>query len=144
MEPMPRSDFARSLGIHVAERGDGTARIVAELRPDMLNIGGTVHGGIICTLIDVAVGVACHSVDSGTRRSQATTELGVTFLRAGTAGPLSCTARIRRRGRSLATGEAEVVDGGGRLLAVGRATYLVGGAGPARPEQAADDAIDER
>ena len=142
MEASPRSDFARSLGIQVAERGDGVARIVMPLRPDMLNIGGTVHGGIICTLVDIAVGVACHSLDSGTRRSQATTELGVTFLRAGTAGPLSCTARIRRRGRSLATGEAEVLDGSGRLLAVGRATYLVGGAGPARPQAAADDAID--
>lgn len=142
MEPMPRSDFAHSLGIEVAERGQGSARIVAPLRPDMLNIGGTVHGGVICTLVDIAVGVACHSLDSGTRRSQATTELGITFLRAGTTGPLSCTARIRRRGRSLATGEAEVTDGSGRLLAVGRATYLVGGSGPARPEEAADDAID--
>lgn len=37
----------------------------------------------------------------------------------------------------------EVAERGhGRLLAVGRATYLVGGAGPARPEEAAADAID--
>ena len=142
MDAMPRSDFAHSLGIEVAERGNGTARIVMPLRTDMLNIGGTVHGGILCTLVDIAVGVACHSLDSGDRRSQATTELGVTFLRAGTTGPLSCTARIRRRGRSLATGEAEVLDAGGRLLAVGRATYLVGGAGPARPDESADDATE--
>jgi uncharacterized protein (TIGR00369 family) len=143
-----RSDFAYSLGIEVVERKPGSARIILPLRRDMLNIGGTVHGGIVCTLIDVAVGVACHTLDSGDgRRPQATTELSVTFLRAGTTGPLSCEARIRRRGQSLAVGEAEVVDGSGKLLAVGRATYLVGGHGPAEERAVADDALgvaDER
>lgn len=137
-----RTDFAFTLGVKVVERQPGVARIVLPLRPDMLNIGGTVHGGIVCTLIDIAVGVACHTLDTaGGPRPQATTELNVTFLRAGTAGPLSCKARIRRRGHSLAIGEAEVSDGSGRLLAVGRATYLVGGRGPATERAAADDAL---
>ncbi len=137
-----RSEFAFALGIEVVEASQGTARVVLPVRDDHLNFGGTVHGGVITTLVDVAVGVACHSLDSeGRRRPQATTELGVTFLRAGRVGPLSCTARIRRRGRSLAVGEAEVSDGSGRLLAIGRATYLVGGAGPRRSGEAADDAL---
>lgn len=137
-----RSDFAFALGVEVVEARDGTARVLLPVRSDHLNIGGTVHGGVICTLVDVAVGVACHSLDSdGWRRPQATTELSVTFLQAGRVGPLACTARIRRRGRSLAVGEAEVSDGGGRLLAVGRATYLVGGNGPRDERNAADDAL---
>lgn len=136
-----RSDFAFLLGLEVLEAAGGTARVQLPLRPDHLNIGGTVHGGVICTLVDVAVGVACHSLDDGRRRPQATTELGVTFLRAGRVGPLSCVARIRRRGRSLAVGEAEVTDGSGRLLALGRATYLVGGLGPREGGEAADDAL---
>lgn len=136
-----RSDFAFLLGLEVLEASGGTARVQLPLRPDHLNIGGTVHGGVICTLVDVAVGVACHSLDDGLRRPQATTELGVTFLRAGRVGPVSCLARIRRRGRSLAVGEAEVTDGSGRLLALGRATYLVGGQGPREGGEAADDAL---
>jgi uncharacterized protein (TIGR00369 family) len=140
--PAERTDFAYSLGIEVVERRPGAARVVVPLRRDMLNLGGTVHGAIICALIDVAVGIASHSLDpDGTRLPQATTELSVTFLRAGTQGPLSCEARIRRRGRSLSVGEAEVSDGRGRLLAVGRATYLVGGAGPAAETAAADDSL---
>jgi uncharacterized protein (TIGR00369 family) len=138
-----RSDFAFALGVELLEVGDGSARISLPLRPEHLNIGGTVHGGIICTLVDVAVGVACHSLDpGGVRRPQATTELSVTFLRAGRAGPLACVARIRRRGSSLAVGEAEVTDGSGRLLAIGRATYLVGGQGPRHCGEAADDSLE--
>jgi uncharacterized protein (TIGR00369 family) len=137
-----RSEFAFALGLEVVEASQGTARVILPVRDDHLNIGGTVHGGVIATLVDVAVGVACHSLDTdGRRRPQATTELNVTFLRAGRSGPLACTARIRRRGRSLAVGEAEVSDATGRLLAVGRATYLVGGSGPRRAGEAADDAL---
>jgi uncharacterized protein (TIGR00369 family) len=137
-----RSDFAFALGVEVLEARDGTARVSLPVRPDHLNVGGTVHGGVVCTLVDVAVGVACHSLDpGGQRRPQATTELSVTFLQAGRVGPLDCVARIRRRGRSLAVGEAEVTDGSGRLLAVGRATYLVGGHGPRNEGGAADDAL---
>jgi uncharacterized protein (TIGR00369 family) len=134
-----RSEFAFALGLEVLEAEAGTARVSLPVRPDHLNVGGVVHGGVICTLVDVAVAVACHSLDpQGRRRPQATTELSVSFLSAGREGPLACVARIRRRGRSLAVGEAEVTDGTGRLLAVGRATYLVGG-NP--PSQAADDAL---
>ena len=137
-----RSDFAFALGVEVLEAQAGTARLSLPVTSEHLNVGGVVHGGVICTLIDVAVGVACHSLDAdGRRRPQATTELSVTFLRAGREGPLTCVGRIRRRGRSLAVGEAEVTDAAGHLLALGRATYLVGGHGPRDEQSAADDAL---
>lgn len=137
-----RSEFAFAMGLEVVEARGGASRLTLQVRPDHLNVGGAVHGGVIATMVDVAVGVACHSMDpGGLRRPQATTELSVTFLRAGRNGPLSCVARMRRRGRSLAVGEAEVSDADGRLLAVGRATYLVGGERPRQASQAADDAL---
>ena len=140
--PARRSGFAYAMGMQVVDIGEGRARVALPVEPTHLNIGGTVHGGVICTLVDVAVGIACHSLDEGgRRRPQATTELSVTFLRAATGGTLTCAARIRRRGRSLAVGEAEVTDDAGRLLAIGRATYLVGGQGPASDTEAADDAL---
>jgi uncharacterized protein (TIGR00369 family) len=139
-----RSGFAYAIGIVVDEGRDGAATVSMPVRDDHLNVGGVVHGGVVCTLIDCAVAVACHSLDlEGRRRAQATTELNVTFLRpAGPGGRLHCTARIRRRGRTLAVGEAEVSDDGGNLVAVGRATYLVGGARPPAGERVADDAVE--
>jgi uncharacterized protein (TIGR00369 family) len=133
--------LASALGLRVVSAADGQAMVAVDVAAQHLNLGGTVHGGVIATLVDVAVAIACHSLDpSGPRRAMATTELGVTFLQASSISPVSCTARIRRRGRSLAVGEAEVVDGAGTLMALGRATYLVGG-GRSADAGAADDAI---
>jgi uncharacterized protein (TIGR00369 family) len=138
-----RYGFGQVLGLRIAAAEAGVATIEMDAGPDHLNLGGIVHGGVISTLVDVAVAVACHSMDSqASPRAQATTELNVTFLRAAGPGRLTCQARIRRRGRSLAVGEAEVSDGAGRLVAVGRATYLVGGNGPRPGSGAADDALD--
>ncbi len=138
-----RFGFGHVVGMRIVGVEPGVATIELDAGPDHLNLGGIVHGGVICTMVDSPVGVACHSMDSpGTPRAQATTELNVTFLRAAGPGLLSCQARIRRRGRSLAVGEAEVSDGAGRVVAVGRATYLVGGHGPRPGSGAADDALD--
>lgn len=134
--------FASAMGVRVLSGENGEALIELEVGPEHLNLGGTVHGGVLATLVDVAVAVALHSLDSdGTRRAMATTELNVTFLQPSSTGPLQCRARIRRRGRSLAVGEAEVSDGMGKLLALGRATYLVGGGRPPRGAAEADDAL---
>jgi uncharacterized protein (TIGR00369 family) len=137
-----RSGFAGLVGLRVLSGEGGEAVVSCEVGEDHLNVGGTVHGGVIATLVDVAVGVACHTLDAERPgRAMATTELSVTFLQPSSAGPLTCRARIRRRGRSLAVGEAEVSDAAGRLMALGRATYLVGGAGPAPGRSPADDAL---
>ena len=137
-----RSGFAGLVGLRVLSGERGEAVVSCEVGEDHLNVGGTVHGGVIATLVDVAVGVACHTMDAERPgRAMATTELSITFLQPSSAGPLTCRAKIRRRGRSLAVGEAEVSDAGGRLMALGRATYLVGGAGPAPGRSPADDSL---
>jgi acyl-CoA thioesterase len=133
--------FGQLLGLELVEAAGGTSRIRLQVRPELLNFGGAVHGGVISSMVDVAIGVACHSLDAEGRRPQATTDLNVTFVRPARDGVLECVGRIRRRGRSLAVGEAEVSDGEGRLVALGRATYLVGGSPPRQAGEGADDAL---
>jgi acyl-coenzyme A thioesterase PaaI-like protein len=48
----------------------------------------------------------------------------VSFIGAGT-GDVYAEGRIIRRGRSVAFGEASITDAAGKLLAVGRATYMI-------------------
>ena len=40
-------------------------------------------------------------------------------------GDVHAEGRILRRGRTIAFGEASITDGAGKLLAVGRATYMI-------------------
>jgi uncharacterized protein (TIGR00369 family) len=55
---------------------------------------------------------------------QTTLDLNVSFMGAGT-GDVIADGRILRRGRTIAFGEASITDGAGKLLAVGRATYMI-------------------
>jgi len=55
---------------------------------------------------------------------QVTLDMNVSFIGAGS-GDVYAEGRILRRGRSVAFGEATITDVAGKLLAVGRATYMI-------------------
>jgi len=120
--------FWRELGIEVVEAREGSVRLRVAVRDELRNAAGApVHGGVYSALVDIAVGGALstmHEASAG-GLGQATLDLNVSFL-AGTSGSeVFAEGRILRRGRSVAFGEASITDGEGRLLAVGRATYMI-------------------
>ena len=51
--------------------------------------------------------------------------MNVSFLAAAGDGDLVAEGRLLRRGRTIAFGEARISDGAGKLVAVGRATYML-------------------
>jgi uncharacterized protein (TIGR00369 family) len=74
----------------------------------------------------MAVGAALatmHEASAG-GVGQVTLDMNVSFIGAGT-GDVYAEGRIIRRGRSVAFGEASITDAAGKLLAVGRATYMI-------------------
>ncbi|MBI3628310.1 MAG: PaaI family thioesterase [Candidatus Rokubacteria bacterium] len=56
---------------------------------------------------------------------QTTLDLNVSFLAAPSGSDVFAEGRILKKGRTIAFGEASITDATGRLLAVGRATYLL-------------------
>lgn len=87
---------------------------------------GTMHGGIISTLLDSACGCALHTTLA---RGQGFTSLTleVKFLRAASkdTGPLTCTGKVVSRGRTVATTEAVLQDARGRLYATATSTCMI-------------------
>jgi uncharacterized protein (TIGR00369 family) len=115
--------FAERLGAEVVTADDGSARVRFEARDDHLNPAGTLHGGVLATLVDTAMGQAVRSVtDDGD--VPATSQLTVTYLRPGTTGSLDVTARVRTRGEHLTVCEAEV-EQEGRSIAHALATFAL-------------------
>ena len=103
--------FAGRLGIRVADTDDGGARLAFEVTDEHLNPAGTLHGGVLATLVDTAMGQAVRTVtDEGD--VPATSQLTVTYLRPGKPGPLSVTASVRTRGEHLTVCEADVEQEG--------------------------------
>ena len=83
-----------------------------------LNPHGVVHGGVVFTLVDTAMGQATMgAVEDGMRC--ATIELSVRYLRPITGGRLVATASVLEAGRRVVRLEGPgFVAGGGRPVAV--------------------------
>jgi uncharacterized protein (TIGR00369 family) len=109
------SGFAERLGARAEDSDDGRARIAFEAREEHLNPAGTLHGGVLATLVDTAMGLAVRSA-IGEDDVPATSQLTVTYLRPGKPGPLSVTAQVRTRGEHLTVCDADVEQDGRELV----------------------------
>lgn len=127
------SAFARWTGLRVAAIDDGSSEVCLDLEPHHLNPGGIVHGGIIASLLDAAIGIALRT-KLGMDRTHVTVNLSINYLRPASAGTVIARGTAVRSGERTGYGEAELLDDQGRLLARGNATFLVvdapGGVGP--------------
>ncbi len=97
------------------------ARLGFTATPAHGNGRGAVHGGMLATLLDEAMGQLVEDV-AGV--PGATVELGVSFLAGVPAdGVVTAEAEITRLGRSLVFAEATVFDSAGQLAARGRGVF---------------------
>ena len=121
------NSFWRHLGVEVMEASEGKVRLRVPARDDLRNApGAPMHGGVFSALVDMAVGGALSTMHEASAGGvgQTTLDLNVSFMGAGM-GDVFADGRILRRGRTIAFGEATITDGTGKLLAVGRATYMI-------------------
>ena len=87
---------------------------------------GTVHGGVISTLLDTAAACAVHTT-LAVGEVYTSVDLTVKFLRPVTveSGLLSCEGTVIQRGRRTALGQAQLTDGASRLVAHATSTCLI-------------------
>lgn len=121
--------YLKLLGVELETVEPGTCRLSLPLTEKVLNGGhGVLHGGVVCTLVDCAIGIALGAANAASSDGpigQTTTDLNVSFLAGARKGPVSVEGRILRRGGTLAVGEATVRDADGATVAVGRATFMI-------------------
>ena len=115
--------FASFLGVREQRVEDGRARLELDAEEKHLNPAGTVHGGVLATLVDTAMGSAVRS-STGDEDVPATSQLTVTYLRPGKRGTLTVTAEVRKQGEHLTVCEADV-EQDGRALVHAVATFAV-------------------
>jgi uncharacterized protein (TIGR00369 family) len=122
----PRPPIMETLDIcgFDAERG----RVVVELRAQEFHYNplGTVHGGVLATLLDTAAACAVHStLEVGEKYTSM--DLTTRFLRAVTveSGVLTCEGTVLQRGRRTALAQASLTDGAGRLVAHATSTCMI-------------------
>ncbi len=91
--------FLTLVGASAPDAEDGVARVEVEVDERHLNAAGTVHGGMLATLVDATMGAAVRS--AADEEVPATSQLTLTYLRPARCGRLVVTAEVRKRGESL-------------------------------------------
>ncbi|XTZ17990.1 PaaI family thioesterase [Micromonospora echinospora] len=102
--------------------------VAVELVPQEFHYNplGTVHGGVISTLLDTAAACAVHTtLPAGV--GYTSLDLNARFLRPATvdSGLLRCEGTVLQRGRRTALAEARLTDRRGRLVAHATSTCLL-------------------
>ena len=124
---MAQSPIWRWYNITAEWAVEGACRLKMPVHASMINSDDqTLHGGIIATLVDEAVGAAMstfHYSDKGVR-GFTTTELSVSYLEGVLTPEVYAEGSILRNGRTLVVGQADILDSTGKLCANGRATYM--------------------
>lgn len=115
--------FAHEIGISDPTSGDGAATAELQAEERHLNPAGTVHGGVLATLVDATMGAAVRST-TGDDEVPATIQLTLAYLRPGQAGRLTARARVGKQGEHLLVCEAEV-EQDGRTLIEALATFAL-------------------
>jgi uncharacterized protein (TIGR00369 family) len=118
------SEFYRWAGVEVIDASPGVVEIAFEANPQHLNLQGLVHGGILATLADTAMGLAVRTVLEPGRR-HVTVQLGIEFLSPGRPGRIIARGRSVKIGTQLGFAEADVMNADGRLLARAHSTLSV-------------------
>lgn len=134
---VPPPPIAETLGFTWAEIEPGRAVCEMEVSPRLSNMVGALHGGVLCTLADAAMGAA-HAAMLAEGQSNTTVELKINFLRPVQKGRLRAVATVLKQGRTLAYSECEVRDQDQDLVAKVCATFIILGeaaAGPAPRRQ---------
>ena len=116
--------FVAHLRILTETLGKGTARLSMPVEPHLANSLGTVHGGVIMSLLDVALCTAARTLHPESK-GVITISLSTSFIGAGNGAKLLCDARVLKDGRSLSFVEAEAHNEDGSIVAKAVATVRV-------------------
>jgi acyl-CoA thioesterase len=115
--------FASFLGIELDEIDTGVATLSLEIKPELKQNHGVVHGGAIASLIDSATAFAIISL-LPVGEHATTVDLTISYLRPLTKGRAKAVARVVRSGKRLIVVSADLFDDAGTLAATALSTYI--------------------
>lgn len=125
-----QSAFVNFIGGRLEDWREGYVRLGITVEERHTNPHGVMHGGVITTLMDEAVGGVIASVrgmDEMWKAPHASVDMNVSFLSNARAGDeITVDATVLKLGRSVAFGEAEARRKRGEVvIAKGRFTFAI-------------------
>jgi len=117
--------FDKLYGLELVSITDEEVVARTEVRPEILQPAGLVHGGVFASMAEsmtsIATWLAVHEQGNAAMGQSNQTS----FLRPITTGTIHATGRRRHRGKTTWVWEVDITDDEGRLCALVRMTVAV-------------------
>lgn len=123
---LPPAPIAETLGMVDFDGEEGSISVALVPEHRHYNPLGTVHGGVISTLLDTAAGCSVHSTLAA-GEGYTSLDLTVKFLRPATveSGRLTAVGTVIQRGRRTALAQAQLLDARGKLVAHATSSCMI-------------------
>ncbi len=115
--------YAKFLGLELGEMKSGAATLYLNVRDELKQNQGVVHGGAVASLIDTASAFAVVTRLEPNERVT-TTDLTIHYLRPILSGRLTAIARVIRGGQRLFVLSVDVIGDEQKLVATAVTTYI--------------------
>ena len=114
---------AKLIGFAMTEIEPGRAVFEMDAGPQHASPLGTLHGGVICDLVDGAMGCA-HASQLDEGETFTTLELKINYLKPVWSGHLVAEGKVIKAGRTIGLVEGRVTDESGSLVAFATSTCM--------------------
>src|SRR5712675_234864 len=123
---LEQGPFSAALRLKIEARGEGEVTVRMPFGEHILNAGGPdvpIHGGAIASLADFAACAAVWTMPETLR--SATISMTVNYTAPGIQSDLVAHARVRSKGKRVASINVEIRDARGTLVADAMVTYKI-------------------
>ena len=114
--------YLKLIGMELVDLKSGEATVRLEMRDELRQPHGLLHGGATASVVDTAMAFAVVTKLAENEKAS-TVDLTIHFLRPVTEGAIVCTAKVVKAGKRLLTVSAEIVDDEKKLIATALSTY---------------------
>jgi uncharacterized protein (TIGR00369 family) len=122
-EAFERVPFAHLLKVELGEMRRGSAALHLEVRDELRQNNGVMHGGVVASLVDTA---AAFAILTYLEPDQTTTTVDLTihYLRPLLKGRVTASARVLRAGRRILTIAVDVLNEDETLTATALTSFI--------------------
>ncbi|WP_017729047.1 PaaI family thioesterase [Halalkalibacterium ligniniphilum] len=124
VEALAQGDVWKLLGVNVLKGNEGECELELNVKKEFTQSFGTVHGGIIATLLDMGMAAAISSTLDQDKYSN-TIDLHINYLRPMLGETMSVKASIVKRGRRITVASAGAYNEEGKQIASATGNFMI-------------------
>ena len=122
----PLCGFDKDIGVELISYGDGKCSISLDIQERHLNIGKSLHGGVINALLDIVISAAVTSLFHEKSERVVTLQMGTNFLRPAREGEtVRAHGEVLKQGSTIVYAEGWIENTEGKMLAKASGDWFV-------------------